>query len=71
MINNLDKPGIIGAVGTLLGENKINIAAMNFGREEAGGKALRIINVDSPVSKDILQQMGQIKNILSVKLIKV
>ena len=70
IIHNWDKPGIIGEIGTLLGKKKINIAAMTFGREKAGGSAITVINVDSPVSKEILKQIENTKNILSVKLIQ-
>jgi D-3-phosphoglycerate dehydrogenase len=69
IIHNQDKPGIIGAIGTLLGKNRINIAAMTFGRTEAGGRAITVINVDSPVSADVLKKIAETENILSVKLI--
>lgn len=68
--HNNDKPGIIGAVGTILGKNGINIAGMTFGRETAGGKAITVINVDSQVNHEILGQIKKSPNILSVKLIK-
>lgn len=68
--HNLDKPGIIGALGTILGENSINIAGMTFGREAPGAKAITVINVDSPVSQEILEQIRKSANILAVKLIK-
>jgi len=70
IVNNWDKPGIIGVIGTLLGKNDINIASMTFGREKAGGVAISVINVDSDVPKNILKQIETTKNILSVKLIK-
>ena len=46
-----DKPGVIGKVGTHLGEAGINIASMQVGRHEAGGTALMGIVVDSPISR--------------------
>jgi len=70
IIHNQDKPGIIGAVGTLLGNNKINIAAMTFGRKEAGGKSISVINVDSPVPADVLDKIQKSQNIISAKVIK-
>jgi len=66
----LDKPGIIGALGTILGKNGINIAGMTFGREAPGAKAITVINVDSLVSAEILEQIKKSPNILSVKLIR-
>ncbi|MDD5044259.1 MAG: phosphoglycerate dehydrogenase [Candidatus Omnitrophica bacterium] len=67
---NLDKPGIIGNLGALLGKYNINIAAMTFGREKQGGKAITVLNVDSPISEEILEKIKKLENILSVKVIK-
>jgi D-3-phosphoglycerate dehydrogenase len=52
-----DRPGMIGKVGTLMGEAGINIASMQVGRERAGGEALMGINVDSPVQPDLLERI--------------
>ncbi|MBU4345998.1 MAG: phosphoglycerate dehydrogenase [Candidatus Omnitrophica bacterium] len=70
VIRNWDKPGIIGNLGTLLGQHNINIAAMTFGRQTAGGKAITVLNVDSPVSSKVLEQIKKTENILAVKVIK-
>ncbi|MDD2653837.1 MAG: phosphoglycerate dehydrogenase [Candidatus Omnitrophica bacterium] len=70
IIHNLDKPGIIRTIGTLLASKKINIAAMTFGRKEAGGKSISVINVDSPVPQDILEKIQKSENIISAKVIK-
>jgi D-3-phosphoglycerate dehydrogenase len=53
-----DRPGIIGRVGTILGEHAINIATMEVGRKAAGGDALMGLTVDSPVPLDVLQTVG-------------
>ena len=45
-----DRPGVVGAIGTLLGEHGVNIAAMQVARREAGGEALMTLTVDSPVA---------------------
>jgi D-3-phosphoglycerate dehydrogenase len=68
MYNN-DKPGVIGNIGTLLGRNQINIARMHFGRESAGGLAISVVNIDSPASEDILNEIRRLPNILDVKVI--
>ena len=70
VISNKDVPGIIGQIGTILGENKINIAAMSFGRNEKGGKAVSILNIDSDVPKEVLDQIRHAKNIYEVRLVK-
>ena len=57
LLYNQDQPGMIGLVGTILGENNINIADMTVGRSEVGELAVTIINVDSPVPRDVLQHI--------------
>ncbi len=70
VIANRDVPGIIGQIGTILGRNKINIAGMSFGRDEKGGRAVSILNIDSDVPKKVLDEMREAKNIQEVKLVK-
>lgn len=69
-IQNWDKPGLIGDLGTLLGKHNINIAAMTFGRDKRGGKAISVLNVDTPVSSAITDKIKKIEHILTVKGIK-
>ncbi len=69
VMENLDRPGIVGAIGCLLGENAINIASFHLGREKAGGRAVAFINVDHPVPKELLKKALQLPNVLSVKQI--
>jgi D-3-phosphoglycerate dehydrogenase len=71
VLMNNDKPGVIGGIGTLLGQNKINIARMQFGREKQGGLAMSVVSIDSVVSDDIMAKIRQMPNVLSVKLIKI
>jgi len=71
IIHNWDKPGIIGNLGTLLGKQGINIAAMTFGRDEPGGRAVSVLNVDSPVSAELQGKIRKLENILLVKVIKI
>jgi D-3-phosphoglycerate dehydrogenase len=71
VIKNWDKPGIIGNLGTLLGKQDINIAAMTFGRQKAGGVAISVLNVDSKISPEILEKIKKTENILAVKVINV
>lgn len=71
VIQNWDKPGIIGNLGTILGKHHINIAAMTFGREKPGGMAVSVLNVDSTVSAEILEKIKRTENILSVKVINI
>jgi D-3-phosphoglycerate dehydrogenase len=50
----IDRPGVIGAIGTLLGEAGVNIAAMQVSRREAGGEALMTLTLDSSVDPELL-----------------
>ncbi|MFH1338268.1 MAG: phosphoglycerate dehydrogenase [Candidatus Omnitrophota bacterium] len=70
VIKNWDKPGIIGNLGTLLGQHNVNIASMTFGRREPGGEAISVLNVDSNIPQELLGKIRNIENILAVKLIK-
>jgi len=53
-----DRPGVIGAIGTLLGESGVNIAAMQVARREAGGEALMILTVDSSIDTELLADVA-------------
>lgn len=70
VISNKDLPGVVGQIGNILGEAKINIAGMNFGREKQGGRAITVLNVDSVVPDDILKKIKAADNIIDAKLIK-
>ena len=69
-IYNKDMPGIVGQIGTLLGDAKINIAGMTFGREKKGGNAITFLNVDSEVPESILKKIKKARYIKEVKYIK-
>ncbi|NLK26309.1 MAG: phosphoglycerate dehydrogenase [Euryarchaeota archaeon] len=62
-----DVPGIIGRIGTGLGNKGINIARMGLGREHKGGKALLLVSVDNPVSEDVLREMRSNKDFKEVR----
>jgi D-3-phosphoglycerate dehydrogenase len=71
VLMNNDKPGVIGGIGTLLGQNGINIARMQFGREKQGGMAMSVVSIDSTVSDELMTKIRQMLNVLSVKQIKI
>jgi D-3-phosphoglycerate dehydrogenase len=54
----IDRPGIVGKVGTILGEHEINIATMDVGRKTEAGEALMCITVDTPVPAHVLSHIG-------------
>ncbi|HTY57076.1 MAG TPA: phosphoglycerate dehydrogenase [Candidatus Binataceae bacterium] len=70
MLHNRDVPGVVGAVGTMLGQAKINIAGLELGRDRVGGMALSLVEVDGPVPNEILEKLKTIPAITSASLIK-
>jgi D-3-phosphoglycerate dehydrogenase len=70
---NLDVPGVIGRIGSILGEHGVNIANFALGRERSGPKpvqALAVVQVDAPVSDTVLEALGTIEALLEAKLVK-
>ena len=70
LIYNQDQPGMIGLIGTILGNNHINIADMTVGRSHIGELAVTIINIDSAVPHDVLQHISNQDQISFVKQVK-
>ena len=66
-IYNYDRPGVIGNIGSVLAKHQINIATMYLGRDVAGGKAVSLWRIDMPVTKDIVEELANLPNIISVK----
>ena len=60
---------MIGALCTLLGKFDINIAAMSLGRERLGGEAVVILNLDSGISKEVMEQIRALDNIWDARLV--
>ena len=54
---NDDVPGIIGQIGTVMGSHEVNIAQMSCGRRQMGGQALTILNVDDPITTDVVDDI--------------
>jgi D-3-phosphoglycerate dehydrogenase len=67
LVSHNDKPGIIGRVGTLLGNNDVNIATMQVGRKVVGGSAIMVLTTDKPASRDVLNQLEQLPEIKHVQ----
>lgn len=63
-IQNVDKPGIIGQIGTILGSSNINIAAMQWSRNRKGDKAVAFVSVDGEVGDEILELLKSIDGVL-------
>jgi D-3-phosphoglycerate dehydrogenase / 2-oxoglutarate reductase len=65
-----DRPGMIGLVGTLLGEADINISSMQVGRKTRRGNALMILSVDEPVPSEVVERIRQVASVAAINVIK-
>jgi D-3-phosphoglycerate dehydrogenase / 2-oxoglutarate reductase len=69
-IVNEDAPGFIGRLGSALGEANINIGTFHLGRQEAGGVAVLLLSVDSPVGKETLENIQGLPGVKRVMALK-
>jgi D-3-phosphoglycerate dehydrogenase len=67
---NEDMPGLIGALGSAIGEAGLNIATFNLGRDKPGGNAIALIAVDDTVSEDVLNKVAALPHITQAKALK-
>ena len=70
-ILNKDVPGVVGRVGTTLGDHEVNIAEYNLARSESGGTAMAIITIDSPLTDDALTALRVMPAIKEVRQLRV
>ena len=70
LLNNADKPGIVGLLGTLLGKHHVNIATMSLGRDTAGGQALTVLSLDSVPPPAVLDELKKDHDISNVKVVQ-
>ena len=66
-VTNQDKPGFIGALGSILGKASINIANFNLGREAAGGDAICLIEVDADLPEAVLKEIQALPHVVQAK----
>ena len=69
VMQNDDQPGVVGRVGTFLGDHNVNIAQLYLSRNRAGGTAMAVYQVDSALDTAILADLAQVSYVLSVKQI--
>ncbi|QGZ94315.1 phosphoglycerate dehydrogenase [Terricaulis silvestris] len=69
-INNSDKPGFIGALGTLLGEAGVNIATFHLGREDVGADAIALVGIDQAPSDSVLTAIKNLPQVRYAKLLR-
>ncbi len=63
LVYNKNVPGVIGALGTTLGENGVNISRMTVGRQDASNQNIILLNTDTPVGKELLGKVMELDNI--------
>ena len=68
-IINRDVPGVVGKVGTILGDREINIAEYNLARKEGGGTAMAIITIDGPIDNETVNFIRSFREVEEVKVI--
>ncbi len=69
LMTNKDRPGIVGYIGTLMGKHKINIASMSLSRDNKGGHALTVLNLDSVPPAALLEEIQQDPDISNVRVV--
>ncbi len=70
IVSNNDKPGVIGNIGTTLGANKVNIARLHLSRGQVEKQAIVVLTTDSMVSRDVLDKLQGLPNIVSITQIE-
>ena len=68
-VNNLDKPGFIGALGNMLGEAKVNIATFHLGRQASGGEAIALIGIDMMPPAAVIEQLSALPQVRYAKVL--
>jgi D-3-phosphoglycerate dehydrogenase / 2-oxoglutarate reductase len=70
LLENRDRPGIVGHLGTILGQSGVNIASMSLSRNEVGGRALTLLNLDSAPDETLLAKVTSDGDISTAKVIR-
>src|SRR4051794_24103974 len=70
VLENTDRPGIVGRIGTLLGEHGVNIATMSLSRNQAGGTALTVLNLDTAPDEALLAKIRASEDVNSAQVIE-
>ncbi len=69
LLNNTDKPGIVGHLGTVLAKHKVNIASMSLSRDTVGGLALTVLSLDSVPPTSVVDELQKDHDISNVKVV--
>jgi D-3-phosphoglycerate dehydrogenase len=69
-VTNADKPGFIGAFGTILGDRSVNIATFHLGRDQPGGNAIALVEVDGPVPPSVLAAVEALPQVKQARALR-
>jgi len=70
IVENIDKPGVVGQMGTLLGVGKVNIATMQLGRKVSDNRAMMVLTIDSEIAKETLEFLSGVEGITKARFVK-
>ncbi len=71
ILENTDRPGMVGHIGTIMGKHSLNIGSMSLSRIQAGGTALTVLSLDTVPTPEALQELLTDPDILSAKAVQV
>jgi D-3-phosphoglycerate dehydrogenase len=66
---NVDKPGFLARVGSILAASNVNIGGVSLGRTGAGEMALTVMNVDDPIPEELLRKLGGLEGVSELKFV--
>ncbi len=69
VVKHMDRPGVIGRVGKILGDHEVNIASMQVGRKEAGGEAIMVLSSDKPLTDELVKNLSEHSDIVACRRI--
>jgi D-3-phosphoglycerate dehydrogenase len=69
-VRNYDRPGFIGALGTVVGDAGLNIATFHLGRRDDSGEALALVEVDGEIDDDLLAKVRELPQVVRVNVLK-
>jgi len=70
VLENTDRPGMVGRIGTLLGDHGVNIATMSLSRNQAGGTALTVLNLDTAPNEELMNEIRANEDIRTAQVIQ-
>lgn len=70
LLENKDRPGMVAHIGTLLAKHQVNIANMSLGRDQVGGTALTILNLDSTPDESVISELCEDPDIFSARILQ-